>query len=50
LGYLPTDLLLEIGKYFCLGGGEIKHLLEKVTKTGLDGETFLGQLLEFLLD
>jgi DNA polymerase III subunit gamma/tau len=50
LGFLPTDLLLEIGEYFCLGIGEIKNLLTKVTKTALDGETFLQQLLEFLLD
>jgi DNA polymerase III subunit gamma/tau len=51
LGLLPTELLGEIAGVFVQQDFvAIKDMINKVEKVGLDGESFLGQLLGFLLE
>jgi DNA polymerase III subunit gamma/tau len=51
LGLLPTELLSEIAGVFAQQDFvAIKEMITKVEKVGLDGESFLGQLLGFLLE
>jgi DNA polymerase III subunit gamma/tau len=51
LGLLHTELLSEIAGVFAQQDFvAIKEMITKVEKVGLDGESFLGQLLGFLLE
>jgi DNA polymerase III subunit gamma/tau len=51
LGLLPTELLSEIAQVFVTQNFEaIKKMIVKVEKVGLDGESFMGQFLGFLLE
>jgi DNA polymerase III subunit gamma/tau len=51
LGLLPIELLSEIATVFVRQDfAAIKAMITKVEKAGLDGESFLGQLLGFLLE
>jgi DNA polymerase III subunit gamma/tau len=51
LGLLPTQLLQEVAQVFITQDfGAIKALITKVENIGLDGESFLGQLLGYLLE
>jgi DNA polymerase III subunit gamma/tau len=51
LGLLPSELLQEIAEVFIAQDFEIiKSMIAKVDKVGLDGESFLGQLLGYLLE
>jgi DNA polymerase III subunit gamma/tau len=51
LGLLPTELLQEIAKVFIAQDFKvIKEMIGKVEKLGLDGESFMGQLLGYLLE
>jgi DNA polymerase III subunit gamma/tau len=51
LGLLPTELLGEIAHVFVSQDfAAIKEMINKVEKVGLDGESFMGQLLGYLLE
>jgi DNA polymerase III subunit gamma/tau len=51
LGLVPRDTLVQICKLFA--NQDFTHIVavaQKIEQSGLDGESFLGQLLEFLLE
>jgi DNA polymerase III subunit gamma/tau len=51
LGLLPSELLQEIAQVFMTQDfPAIKEMINKVEKVGLDGESFMGQLLGYLLE
>lgn len=51
LGLLPAELLGEISQVFITQDfTAIKEMIIKVEKVGLDGESFMGQLLGYLLE
>jgi DNA polymerase III subunit gamma/tau len=51
LGLLPIELLSEIAQVFVTQNfASIKEMIVKVEKVGLDGESFMGQFLGFLLE
>ena len=51
LGLLPIELLSEISQVFIVQDfPTIRAMIIKVEKVGLDGESFMGQLLGYLLE
>jgi DNA polymerase III subunit gamma/tau len=51
LGLLPSELLREVAQVFIIQDFTvIKQMIVKVETVGLDGESFLGQLLGYLLE
>jgi DNA polymerase III subunit gamma/tau len=51
LGLLPAELLQQIGQVFVTQDfASIKAMVSNVEKVGLDGESFMGQLLGYLLE
>lgn len=50
LGLLPVEIMIDLAKSLIQEGSTSLDLRNKIESTGMDGETFLGQFLEFLLD